>query len=278
MQVLPTIAEIREARKSLDQPGFVPTMGFLHDGHLSLIRRAIEECGDVVVSIFVNPTQFGPAEDFSRYPRDMERDLAFLREAGVALVFTPNPDEMYPPGFATAIDVGPVAQPLEGAVRPGHFSGVATVVCKLLNIVQPARAYFGQKDIQQCAVIRRLVADLNMPVEIVVGGTVRNTEGLALSSRNAYLSETEQAQATVLHRALQAARTQVELGERNAHVLKAVIGDMLTGEPGLSVDYISVADPDDLRELEWIRDRAVASLAVRVGKTRLLDNVFLTPG
>ncbi len=278
MQVLPTIAEIREARKNLDQPGFVPTMGFLHDGHLSLIRRAIEECGDVVVSIFVNPTQFGPAEDFSRYPRDMERDLALLREAGVALVFTPNPDEMYPPGFATAIDVGPVAQPLEGAVRPGHFSGVATVVCKLLNIVQPARAYFGQKDIQQCAVIRRLVADLNMPVEIVIGGTVRNTEGLALSSRNAYLSETEQAQATVLHRALQAARTRVELGERNANVLKALIGDMLTGEPGLSVDYISIADPDDLRELERVTDRSVASLAVHIGKTRLLDNVFLTPG
>ncbi|NHO32601.1 pantoate--beta-alanine ligase [Acetobacter fallax] len=277
MQVFSTISAVRAARPRIGTLGFVPTMGFLHDGHLSLVRRAVTECDNVAVSIFVNPTQFCPGEDFSRYPRNMEHDLALLREAGVTFVFTPEPAEMYPPRFATSIDVGAVAHPLEGAVRPGHFSGVATIVCKLFNIVQPARAYFGQKDAQQCAVIRQLVADLNLPIEIVTGEIIRNSEGLALSSRNSYLSEADRTRATVLHAALQAARTQVEAGERNVDVLKTVIRDILTREPDFLVDYISIADPDSLHELSRIEHKSLASLAVRVGPTRLLDNVILQP-
>lgn len=275
MRVISEISEIRNVRKEFSTLGFVPTMGFLHEGHLSLVRRAHAECGAVAVSIFVNPTQFAPTEDLSRYPRNMERDLALLAEAGVAFVFTPQPSEMYPPGFATSIDVGPVTHPLEGAVRPGHFSGVATVVTKLFNIVQPTRAYFGQKDAQQCAVIRRLVTDLDIPVEIVIGQIVRNENGLALSSRNAYLTEQERTRATLLHEALDEASRLAQSGERKAHVLKAAIATVLAREPAFTTDYISIADPQTLQELDHLEGEALASLAVRVSGTRLLDNVLL---
>ncbi|NHN87137.1 pantoate--beta-alanine ligase [Acetobacter sp. LMG 1627] len=279
MQVLSSIAAVREARAAVGATlGFVPTMGFLHEGHLSLVRRAKTECGAVAVSIFINPTQFAPGEDLDRYPRALERDLDLLRGAGAAFVFTPQAAEMYPPGFATSIDVGPVARPLEGAVRPGHFSGVATVVTKLFNIVQPTRAYFGQKDGQQCAVIRRLVTDLNMPLEVMVCDTVRSESGLALSSRNSYLGAEERERAVLLHESLRAAQARVAAGERDASVVREVVRSVLAREPAFAVDYVSVADPLELNELEWIGDEALVSLAVRVGATRLIDNMVVRPG
>lgn len=275
MKQVKTIQEMRAARSGLSAPGFVPTMGFLHEGHLSLIRRARAECGSVVVSIFVNPTQFGVNEDLSRYPRDAAHDLALLADVEADVVFMPTAEEIYPQGFATSIDVGPVAEPLEGAVRPGHFSGVATVVTKLLNIVQPERAYFGQKDAQQCAVIRRVVADLNIPVEVVIGDTVRNPDGLALSSRNSYLTDEERRRATALSRALARARQMVEGGERQASVLKDAMRDILSSEEGFSVDYISVADPVALNEVERVGAEVLISMAVRVGTVRLIDNALI---
>lgn len=275
MQVLPTIAQVREARRAIGPLGFVPTMGFLHAGHLSLVERAKAECGAVAVSIFVNPTQFGPNEDLSRYPRDMDRDLRLLREAGVDFVFTPEPPEVYPQGFEASIDMGGVTRVLEGASRPGHFAGVATVVAKLFNIVQPTRAYFGQKDAQQCVVIRRLVRDLDMPVEVVISPTVREADGLAMSSRNAYLSAPERAGAPVLYRALTTAQSLFQSGERSADTLRQTLRDVLASEPQAVIDYVSVADPESLVELEKISKGALLSMAVRFGKTRLIDNLVL---
>ena len=220
MQVLTTIAAVRAARPAFPALGLVPTMGFLHAGHMSLVARARVECGAAAVSIFVNPTQFAADEDLSRYPRDMPRDLGMLEAAGVDLVFAPEPAEVYPPGYASRIEVGPVAEPLEGARRPGHFAGVATVVAKLFNIVQPTRAYFGQKDAQQVAVIRRMARDLDMPLDVVVGATVREPDGLAMSSRNVYLSPAERAAAPVLYRALDGARALFARGERDAEALR----------------------------------------------------------
>ncbi len=276
MQVLSTVAAFRAARRTVGTLGLVPTMGFLHRGHLSLVERALAECGTAAASIFVNPTQFAPHEDLARYPRDLPRDLRLLEQAGASLVFVPEPDEIYPPGFGTRIEVGPVAEPLEGAVRPGHFAGVATVVAKLLNIVQPDRAYFGQKDAQQSAVIRRLVRDLDLPVAIVVGDTVRDGDGLALSSRNAYLTPEQRARAPLLHRALLAAEALFQAGQRDAAVLRAALRTSLDADPGLAIDYVSVADPDTLRELDHVRDRALVSLAARLGPTRLIDNLLLS--
>ncbi len=275
MRVLTSIDEMRAARGAFSGLGLVPTMGFLHDGHLSLVSRAKAECGAVAVSIFVNPTQFGPNEDLARYPRDLPRDLAFLGARGVDLVFTPSALEVYPAGFAARVEVGPVAEPLEGASRPGHFAGVATVVAKLFNIVQPTRAYFGQKDAQQCVVIRRMTRDLDLPVEIVVAPTVRETDGLALSSRNAYLDPAQRAVAPVLFRALSGARLRFEAGERNAEALRATIREVISRQPGVDIDYVSVADPETLRELDSVGTVGLASLAARVGKTRLIDNVLL---
>ncbi len=220
MKVVKTVDEVRAARAAFPTLGLVPTMGFLHEGHVSLIEHARADCGAIAVSIFVNPTQFAANEDLSRYPRDLDRDLAMLENAAVDLVFVPEVDQIYPPGFATSIDVGPVATLLEGASRPGHFAGVATVVAKLFNIVQPTRAYFGQKDAQQCAVIRRMVRDLDLPVEVVVRPTIRDASGLAVSSRNSYLTPAEHDQATVLFRALSAATAAFAAGERTAAVLR----------------------------------------------------------
>ncbi|MDB5427582.1 MAG: pantoate--beta-alanine ligase [Phenylobacterium sp.] len=275
MQVLQTIAQMRAARPGAGDLGLVPTMGYLHAGHLSLVERAKAECGAVAVSIFVNPTQFGPGEDLSRYPRDLPRDLGMLEAAGVDLVFAPEPSEIYPPGFATEIRVGGVTDVLEGAVRPGHFAGVATVVAKLFNIVQPTRAYFGQKDAQQSVVIRKLVADLDLPVEIVVAPTVREADGLALSSRNGYLTPEQRAAAPAIFRALTAARVLFEGGERDAEVVRQAMRATVAAEPDMRVDYVSVADPETLRELSTVDRAALASMAVRLGATRLIDNLLL---
>ncbi|MFI4963892.1 MAG: pantoate--beta-alanine ligase [Caulobacterales bacterium] len=275
MQVIRTIADFRAARRSLADLGLVPTMGYLHDGHLSLVARARSECDAVAVSIFVNPTQFGPHEDLARYPRDLPRDLGLLEAAGVDLVFAPDPEEMYPPGFDIRIEVGGVTGVLEGAVRPGHFSGVATVVAKLFNVVQPTRAYFGQKDAQQSVVIRKLARDLDMPVEVVVAPTVREADGLALSSRNSYLTPPQRAAAPAIHQALIAARDLFTAGERDAEALRGAMRQVIAWQPDLQVDYVSVADPTTLRELAEVGRQALASLAVRLGATRLIDNLLL---
>jgi pantoate--beta-alanine ligase len=275
MKLVETVAEVRAARIAFPTLGLVPTMGFLHQGHVSLIEHAKADCGAVAVSIFVNPTQFGANEDLSRYPRDLERDLALLDDAAVDLAFVPEADQIYPPGFATSIDIGPIATLLEGASRPGHFAGVATVVAKLFNIVQPTRAYFGQKDAQQCVVIKRMVRDLDLPVEIVVRPTIRGADGLALSSRNSYLSATERARATVLYRALSAANAAFAAGERTAAVLRGIIAEMIAAEPAVRLDYISVADPETLEECQLAGRGAIVSLAAFLGKTRLIDNVVL---
>ena len=276
MQVLTTPAEVRAARGRWPVLGFVPTMGYLHAGHISLVERARAECGAVIASIFVNPTQFGPNEDLDRYPRDPEGDLARLAAAGADLVFLPTPEIIYPPGFSASIELGEVTRRLEGAVRPHHFAGVATVVTKLFNIVQPTRAYFGQKDAQQCVVIRKLVLDLDMPVEIVVGDTVREADGLALSSRNSYLTPDQRAEAPVLYRALSAARTAFAAGERDADALRRLVRTVLGEGLAPATDYVSVADPRTLEELTTLTDGALVSLAVRFGATRLIDNVLLT--
>ncbi len=279
MKVLQTIGEMRAARSRLGSVGLVPTMGFLHAGHLSLVQRAKAECETVAVSIFVNPTQFGPGEDLGRYPRDLPRDLALLDAAGVDLVFTPEPAEIYPEGFATRIEVAGVSASLEGEARPGHFAGVATVVAKLFNIVQPTRAYFGQKDAQQCVVIRRMTQDLNLPVQVVVAPTVREADGLALSSRNVYLSATERAAAPVLFQALSAAQNLFHHGERDACLLRDVAKAKIAEVLGVELDYVSVADPDTLKELDVIGSGALVSLAARLGRTRLIDNLLMTsPG
>jgi pantoate--beta-alanine ligase len=276
MMIVSTPEELRSARSILDEPvGLVPTMGYLHEGHLSLVRRATEECANVVVSIFVNPTQFGPNEDLAAYPRDMERDLRLLESLGVALVWTPTPEIMYPSGYQTWVQVEALAEPLEGARRPGHFRGVATVVAKLFNGVQPAKAYFGQKDAQQVAVIRRMSSDLNFPLEIVVCPTVREPDGLAMSSRNAYLDPEQRKAATVLYRALSAAKEAHEAGERDAEKLRALMRETIEAEPPAEMQYVSCADYDTLEELDQITGKALLSMAVFVGKTRLIDNFVL---
>jgi pantoate--beta-alanine ligase len=275
MKLVKTVAEVRAARAAFPSLGLVPTMGFLHEGHVSLINHAKADCGAVAVSIFVNPTQFGANEDLSTYPRDLERDLALLGDAAVDLAFVPEADQIYPPGFATSIDVGPIATVLEGASRPGHFAGVATVVAKLFNIVQPTSAYFGQKDAQQCAVIKHMVRDLDLPVEVIVRPTVREADGLALSSRNSYLTSAEREQATVLYRALSAARAAFDGGERTAAVLRRIIADVIAAEPAVRLDYISVADPETLEECPLGGRGAIVSLAAFLGKTRLIDNIVL---
>jgi pantoate--beta-alanine ligase len=276
MRVVHTIAEARAVRRALPGTwGFVPTMGYLHEGHLSLIRRARAENDRVAVSIFVNPTQFGPHEDYARYPRDLERDLRLLEPLGVDLVFVPSVEEMYPPGFQTWVVVEEVSRPLEGASRPGHFRGVATVVAKLFHILQPDRAYFGQKDAQQTVVIRRMVQDLNIPVEIVICPTVREPDGLAMSSRNTYLNPEERRSATVLFRALQMAKARYEAGERDAERLREAMREVIRAEPLARIDYVSVAHPETLQELERVEGPALLSLAVYIGTTRLIDNLML---
>jgi len=274
MMVVSTLEELAAGLGLLDRPlGFVPTMGYLHEGHLSLVRRAREECKSVAVSIFVNPTQFGPNEDLSKYPRDLEQDLRLLESVDVDLVWTPSPEVMYPPGFQTWVEVEQVSLPLEGARRPGHFRGVTTVVSKLFNAVQPQKAYFGQKDAQQAAVIRQMTGDLNFPIDIVVCPIVREQDGLAMSSRNVYLSPDERKAAAVLHQALTAARSAYEKGERRADALRQAMKDVLGSEPLAQTQYVSCADYGTLQELqERVTGKALLSMAAYFGKTRLIDN------
>lgn len=276
MKVVTSLDELRTARAKLAEPvGFVPTMGYLHEGHLSLVRRARGSCASVAVSIFVNPTQFGPNEDLEAYPRDLARDLALLEAEGVDLVWTPEVEDLYPAGSQTWVTVEELTKPLEGARRPGHFRGVTTVVCKLFNAVQPAKAFFGQKDAQQARVVQRMVQDLLFPIEIVVCPIVREEDGLAMSSRNTYLNPEQRKAATALHRALQAAAQSFQGGERDADALRRRMLDVLEAEPLARVEYVSAADPDSLQELEGPVERALLSMAVYVGKTRLIDNWVL---
>jgi len=275
MRKATTLDELRTARLSLNGTvGLVPTMGFLHEGHLSLIRRARDECDHVLVSIFVNPTQFGKNEDLSKYPRDLDRDLKLI-EPFTDLVWMPTAEVMYPKGYQTWVEVEAITSPLEGAMRPGHFKGVTTVVAKLFNGVQPHKAYFGQKDAQQAAVIRQMVRDLNMPVEIVVCPIVREADGLAMSSRNVYLDPEQRKAATVLFRSLSAAEEAYESGERDAEKVRGKMKEVLAGEPLAEVQYVSCADYDSLEELDEIKGKALLSMAVFIGKTRLIDNFIL---
>lgn len=276
MQVINTIAEMRKLRRQLSEPvGFVPTMGYFHEGHLSLVRQARKENPTVVVSIFVNPTQFGPGEDFQDYPRDLNHDLELLEREKVDIVFVPSEEEMYPRDFNSWVDVEKVTERLEGASRPGHFRGVATICAKLFNIIQPTRAYFGQKDAQQAIVIKKMVADLNMNLEIVVVPTVRESNGLAMSSRNTYLNPEERQAATVLFKALSLARELWHGGEKDADKIRHQMTSLIQKEPLAKIDYVSIADANTMEELKKIDRPAIVFLAIRIGKTRLIDNVIL---
>jgi pantoate--beta-alanine ligase len=278
MDIARTIEDVRSAthtaRTHGASIGFVPTMGFLHDGHISLIDVARDAGATfIVVSIFVNPKQFGPNEDFSRYPRDEERDAAMLEKAGVDLLFLPPVEVMYPPGATTMISVGGVSQPLEGERRPGHFDGVATVVAKLFNIVQADVAAFGRKDAQQCAVIERMARDLDIPVRLVFGETLREHDGLAMSSRNAYLSPDERAKAPVLHRALRAGQEAITHGIHSVPDLEKLMHRVVEEEGGANVDYLAVVDPLTFEApIDFDRPVLIAG-AVKIGRTRLIDNI-----
>lgn len=276
MMTVSSLDELKIARRLLDGAvGLVPTMGYLHEGHLSLIRRAKEECDHVAVSIFVNPTQFGANEDLSKYPRDLERDLNLIDPLGVDLVWNPTPEVMYPPGYQTWVEVESLTHPLEGAMRPGHFKGVTTIVAKLFNGVQPHKAYFGQKDAQQAAVVRQMVRDLNFPIEMVICPTVREADGLAMSSRNKYLEGDDRRAATVLFRALSAANSAYKNGERDAEKLRTLMKEVLAAEPKANPQYVSCADYDTLEELDAVKGKTLLSMAVLIGKTRLIDNFVL---
>ncbi|MGY3494230.1 pantoate--beta-alanine ligase [Bradyrhizobium sp. USDA 4502] len=278
MQTITTVAELRsslaEARRANKRVGVVPTMGYLHDGHLALVEASRAQCDVTVVSIFINPTQFGPSEDLSTYPRDFERDEKLCRDAGAAILFAPDVQEVYPTQFETFVEPGELAKPLCGAFRPGHFRGVATVVCKLFNMVQPDIAFFGQKDFQQCAVVRRMTIDLNLPIEIVAVPTVREQDGLAMSSRNRYLSEEERRRALAISRGLFAAADGFRSGERNVKKLIAIAMGHL--EPVDRVQYLELVYSDTLRTAESpLRRPAALCAAAYVGSTRLIDNVLL---
>ena len=276
MRSTESLSELRTIRRAMPGVfGLIPTMGALHEGHASLIRRARLECDHVGVSIFVNPTQFIPGEDLAQYPRTIENDLSLLSNLGVDVVFTPMPETMYSDGYQTWIEVGKVAQPLEGAHRPGHFCGVATVVAKLFHAFSPDRAYFGQKDAQQVAVLRRMVTDLNFPVEMVVGPTVRESDGLALSSRNAYLNAEERKAAPVLYQALLAAKVKFDAGERNADMLQTVVRETIATASLVATQYVSIVNQDTFEELSEAGVGSLISLAARIGTTRLIDNIIL---
>ena len=277
MNAAKSIIDMRKIRCELAEPvGFVPTMGYLHEGHLSLIRRAKEENRSVVASLFVNPTQFAPHEDFESYPRDLHHDISLLEGLGIDVIFTPSVTELYPPGFSICIELGKITKRLEGASRPTHFRGVATIVAKLFNIVQPARAYFGQKDAQQLTVIRNMVTDLNMNLEIVSVPTIREPDGLAMSSRNASLNTEQRQAAMVLYQALKLSEILWSKGEKDAEKIRQKMLSLTQQEPLARVDYISVADAETLEELETVKPPALVSIAVKIGGTRLIDNVILS--
>jgi len=276
MKTVQQIDALRRITASLKKPlGLVPTMGYLHEGHLSLVRNAKMDCKSVAVSIFVNPTQFGPSEDFENYPRNLEMDLRLLEKEKVDVVWMPTNEEMYPSDYQTWVTVEELARKLEGLKRPGHFRGVTTVVAKLFHAVQPDKAYFGQKDAQQSIVIQRMVQDLNMSVEVVVCPTIREPDGLAMSSRNSYLNLEERKAANVLYRALMKAQKAFEGGEHDADRLRKILSDTLAEEPLARPQYVSVADLKTLHELEGSITKALLSMAVYFGDTRLIDNIVL---
>ncbi|MEW6725074.1 MAG: pantoate--beta-alanine ligase [Bacillota bacterium] len=279
MQILKTKDEVRravrQARREGKTVGFVPTMGYLHEGHLALMRKAGEDNDLVVVSIFVNPTQFGPNEDYASYPRDLARDAELAASAGVDIIFAPEVSEMYPRGFSTIVDIQRLGDYLCGAKRPGHFRGVCTVVTKLFNIVQPDRAYFGQKDAQQARVIRQITADLDLPIEVRVLPTVREADGLAMSSRNTYLTPREREAALVLNWSLVRARDLVQSGEQEAAVIAEAITAMIEAEPLARIDYVSVVSGDTLEPVQRLDGPILIAVAVFIGKTRLIDNLTL---
>ena len=275
MKVIETVTGMCEARLHLREPvGFVPTMGYLHEGHLSLVKRARDENATVVVSIFVNPTQFGPSEDFKSYPRDTERDLAML-EPYTDIVFMPEGGDMYPENFDSWVEAGSITAKLEGASRPTHFRGVTTVVAKLFNIVRPTKAYFGQKDAQQLLVIKKMALDLNMNLEVIACPTMREPDGLAMSSRNTYLNPEQRKAAVVLYRSLELAQELRTRGEMNAGVLRREMTALINNEPLADIDYISINDTETLEELDTVNNSALVSMAVNFGKTRLIDNIIL---
>ncbi len=281
MKICTTIPEARaacrDARASRKRLGLVPTMGALHEGHLSLVRAAKAQCGAVAVSIFVNPTQFGPAEDLSKYPRQFDRDCGLLEKEGVEILFAPPVEEIYPGGGVTWVLVESLSEKLDGRSRPGHFRGVTTIVSKLFHILEPEAAFFGQKDAAQLAVIRRMVRDLNFAVEIVACPIVREPDGLALSSRNAYLNREERGRALVLQRSLQKVRERFDAGERIAAKLISAAKEVFACEPQVALDYFEIVDPDTLDPVERISQKTLVAVAARVGTTRLIDNVVLHP-
>ncbi|MCG8401144.1 MAG: pantoate--beta-alanine ligase [Firmicutes bacterium] len=266
---------VRQARAAGKTVGLVPTMGYFHEGHLSLMREARKSCAAVVVSLYVNPMQFGPREDLARYPKDFGRDCAMARQVGVDAIFAPSDREMYPDGFSTCVEVTGMTDKLCGLSRPGHFRGVTTVVAKLFNLVTPDQAFFGRKDAQQALVIERMVRDLNMGLEVVTLPTVREEDGLAMSSRNIYLDPGQRREATVLYRSLRAFREAVKRGERDAGRLRGIMVDMIAGARGAGIEYVEILSVPDLQPLEVINGRVVAALAVRFGKTRLIDNTVM---
>jgi len=265
----------RQARAEGRSTGFVPTMGALHAGHMSLVRAALAECQPVIASIFVNPTQFGPSEDFQKYPRTFEEDSKKLEDAGVDYLFAPDSSEIYPPGYRTWVNVEGLSERLDGRVRKGHFRGVATIVLKLLEIVQPRKAFFGRKDAQQARIIRQMARDLHLDSEIVVCPIVRELDGLAMSSRNAYLNPEERRAATILFRALGGARVSISRGERDALRLTAAMREMLRTEPLAEPDYVELVDSETLEPVTWLRGECLAMLSVRIGATRLIDNLLI---
>jgi len=281
MNICSTIAEARAACRaahlSRKRVGLVPTMGALHEGHLSLVRAARAQCDAVAASIFVNPTQFGPTEDLSKYPRPFDLDRRLLENEGVEILFAPPVEEIYPQGAVTWVVVEGLGEKLDGRSRPGHFRGVTTIVAKLFHILEPDAAFFGQKDAAQLAVIRRMVRDLNFPIEIVACPIVREADGLAMSSRNAYLNQEERARALVLQRALREARNHFHAGERSAARLISAGKDVFTREPQIRLDYFEIVDPDTLDPVEQISQEALVAVAAYVGTTRLIDNVVLKP-
>lgn len=279
MLIYHTIADIREfvrqARAKGYSIGFVPTMGYLHEGHLELMRRAKEQCDTVIVSIFVNPTQFGPGEDLASYPRDLDRDAGMAEGVGVDAIYNPGAEEIYPSGYCTYIDVERITEGLCGTSRPGHFRGVATVVAKLFNIVKPDYAYFGQKDAQQVLVIKRMTADLNMEVEVVTIPTVREQDGLAMSSRNIYLDSEQRQAALSLSRSLNRAAEEVRAGERSAAKIRQLVINMIESEPIAEIDYVEIYSHPDLEPVDVINGPALLALAVKMGRARLIDNIIL---
>ena len=276
MQIARSIPEMKALRsKCVESVGFVPTMGYLHEGHIELVRIAGRDNPVAVVSIFVNPTQFAPNEDYKAYPRDLDRDLSMLDKAKTGIVFIPDSDEMYAGGYNTWVDVQGITGKLEGKSRPTHFRGVTTICNKLFNIVQPDKAYFGQKDAQQALVIQKMVADLNMNLEVIVCPTIREKDGLAMSSRNTYLTDSERLSAPVLYRSLCMARDMFAKGERDAGIIRKAMADLISQEPAAKIDYVSIADMQTLDEVDTIKSKALVSLAVRLGKPRLIDNIVL---